>query len=137
MQVTLDNAFDWQDIEQLPGGSAAERCKAIFNHLIAGGSQYPGITRAHFYDLLAEGHYDSLAVERLNGFMARLAEDMQAKGADLPPAELRLACAQVAAASMLMILAPRLFDAGLGIDLTDGPTRQAFVERLVDKLIEQ
>ena len=135
MEFTLKNAFDWEDIDRLPGGSAAERCKAVFNDLIAGGTRYPGITRAHFYDLLTAGDYSSLAVERLNQFIARLADDLQARGAGLPPDELRLGLGQIASAAVMMILAPRLFAGGLGLDLTDEVARRAFVDRLVDRLL--
>jgi AcrR family transcriptional regulator len=135
MQTTLHNAFDWADIERLPGGSAAERCKAVFNHLIAGGVNYPGISRAHFYDLLVEGNYEILAVERLNEFIARLAADLAARGAKLDPVALRLACAQIASASLFMALSPRLFQTGLAIDLTDPPTREIFVDSMVDKIL--
>jgi AcrR family transcriptional regulator len=136
MQTTLDNAFDWRDIEQLPGGSAAERCKAVFNHLIAGGVNYPGISRAHFYPLLVEGKYDNLAVERLNEFVAHLAADLAARGAKLDPETLRLACAQIASAALFMALSPRLFQSGLAIDLTDPQMRERFVNDLVDKVLK-
>jgi AcrR family transcriptional regulator len=135
MQVTLHNAFDLEDIPQQPGDSAAERCKAIFNHLIAGGAGFPGLTRAHFYDLLTEGDYDSLAVKKINEFMQQLAEDLRARGAALDPDELRLACAQIAAAALMMILAPRLFADKLGIDMTDEATRRQFIDRLVEHLL--
>ncbi len=135
METTLDNAFDWQDIEQLPGDTAQQRCAAIFNELIEGGSKYPGITRAHFYEVIADGNYDTPAVERLNEFIQRLAKDMQDRGAGLDEEETLLACVQIASASLLMGLAPRLFAKGLGMDMTDPETRRRFVERLVARLL--
>ncbi len=135
MQTTLDNAFDWEDIELLPGDTARQRCAAIFNHLIEGGCNFPGITRAHFYEVLAGGNYDSLAVERLDEFIQKLAQDMQSRGAGLDEQETLLACAQIASASLLMGLAPRLFEKKLGLDMNDPETRRRFVERLVDKLL--
>lgn len=135
MQVTLQNAFDFEENENLPGGSARERCAAIFNELVEGGLRFQGITRAHFYDLLVEGKYDSLVVEKLNEFVQRLTKDLQAREPGLEPRELELACVQITAASMMMILAPRLFAGKLGIDLTDEPTRKEFVERLVNRLL--
>jgi AcrR family transcriptional regulator len=137
MQATLHNAFDWEDVERMPGGTARERCRAVFNHLIAGGVRYPGISRAHFYALLTEGDYHSEAVERLNEFMHKLAEDLQARGAGPDPQTLRLACAQIGSAALLMALAPKLFQPGLGVDLTDDGARERFVERLVDGLLAE
>ena len=134
MQVTLENAFDFADFERLPGGSARERCAAILNELVDGGLHYPGIARAHFFGVLAEGRYDSLAVEKLNQFAGRLAADLAQRGFDLPPAELRLALVQAIQTVLMAVLAPGLFQSGLGIDLNDADTRAHFIERLVEKL---
>ena len=134
MRVTLDNAFDWEGIASLPGRTARERCVAIFTELIQGGINYPGLTRSHFYDLITQGNYQSLAVEKLNEFVENLAKDMQAKGAGLEANELRLACVQITAAAMLIILAPQLF-VPFGFDLRDEATRDSFVNRLVDRLL--
>ena len=134
MRVTLDNAFDWEDIASLPGRTARERCVAIFKDLIQGGINYPGLTRSHFYDLISEGNYQSLAVEKLNEFVENLAKDMQQKGAGLEGNELRLACMQITAAAMMIILAPQLF-APFGFDLRDEATRDSFVNRLVERLL--
>jgi AcrR family transcriptional regulator len=135
MQITLENAFDFKDFESLPGGTARQRCAAIFNDLIIGGLNYPGLTRSHFYELLAEGKYDSLAVEKLNEFVEELARDMQARGMDLDPQELQLACVQITTAVLMTILAPGLFAAQFGIDMRDEETRQGYIQRLVERLL--
>ncbi len=135
MQVTLENAFDFKDFGDQPGATPGERCAAIFNELIAGGIQYPGITRSHFYDLLNEGKYDALAVEKLNDFVRHLALDLAERGAGLDLEELRLACAQMTMTVLMAILAPRLFQTSFGLDLGDEPARQRFVARLVEKLL--
>ncbi|MGD0006767.1 MAG: TetR/AcrR family transcriptional regulator [Anaerolineaceae bacterium] len=134
MRVTLDNAFDWEDIANLPGRTARERCAAIFNDLIQGGINYPGLTRSHFFDLISQGNYQSLAVEKLNEFVENLAKDLDQKGAGLEANELRLACVQITSAAMMVILAPQLF-APFGFDLRDPATRHSFVNRLVDRLL--
>jgi AcrR family transcriptional regulator len=135
MQTTLENAFDFKDFENLPGDTARQRCAAIFNDLIIGGLNYPGLTRSHFYELLAEGKYDSPAVEKLNEFVEDLAKDMQTRGVDLDPQELRLACVQITTAVLMTILAPRLFAAQFGIDISDEGTRQGYIQRLVERLL--
>jgi len=86
-----------------------------------------------FYDLLAEGRYDSLAVTKLNEFAENLARDMEAHG----PIFLRRSSGWPAPRWCQLhddILAPQLFQAKLGIDLTDAGTRELFVGRLVDRL---
>jgi AcrR family transcriptional regulator len=135
MEVTLKNAFDWEDIAKLPGDTAKEKCTAIFMDLIAGGCNYPGLTRFHFYNLMTEGRYDVLAIEKLNEFVENLANDLAARDAELEMNELRLACMQITSSVMMMILAPRLFEQKYGVDLHDEETRRKFVTRLVDRLL--
>jgi AcrR family transcriptional regulator len=135
MQVTLENAFDWKDIEKLPGATPRERCAAVFNDIVKGGCNYPGITRAHFYEILNEGNYDSQVVERFSDFIGHLADDLQARGSTLEKNDLRLACMQIATASMMMVLAPRLFEKEFGVNMIDDATREHFIGRLVDRLL--
>ena len=135
MQITLENAFDFKDFEHLPGNTAHERCAAIFDDLVVGGLNYPGLTRSHFYELIAEGKYDSMAVEKLNEFVGNLARDMQARGVDLNPEELQLACVQITTAVLTTILAPKLFATKFGMDMSDENIRRRFIQRLVERLL--
>lgn len=135
MQVTLGNAFDWQDVDKMPGDTAKIRCKAVFDHIIEGACNYPGITRAHFFDLLTEEKYDSPAVLRLNQFLLELSEDLHARGGGENSAELHLALVQIAASALMIGLTPALFVQAFGLDLRDAGIRQAFVDRLVERLL--
>jgi AcrR family transcriptional regulator len=135
MKITLDNAFDWKDVEVLPGGNAIERCVAVFEHIIEGACNFPGITRAHFYDLLIEGKENSPAVERLNQFLIHLSDDLKEKGSPLSTRELRLATFQIASGCLMMSIAPRAFRKGAGIDMNDPKARHEFVFCMVTKLL--
>jgi len=135
METTLHNAFDWEDIEKLPGDTARERCIAVFDGLIKGGCDYPGITRAHFYDLITEGNYDSLAIKKFNEFLSRLVVDLKQRGTGKTDSELKLACSQITMACFMVIIAPQLCKESLGIDLRDEKTRQTFVSDLAEKLL--
>ncbi len=84
MKQTLHNAFDWEDVDKLPGSTANERCKAVFNDILEGGINYPGITRAHFYDLLVEGKDHSPLSTELNGFIEKLVVDLKSQRGDPP-----------------------------------------------------
>ena len=135
MEVTLENAFDFRDFDSLPGGSAEERCEAIFNDLIVGGLNYPGLTRAHFYDLLTTGNYESLAVQKINDFVRNLALHLQQFELRLDEPTLQLACAQITSAVMMAILAPRLFQQSFGLDIADEAMRRNYVRRMVRQLL--
>ncbi len=135
MKATLNNAFDWKDIEKLPGDTANERCKNIFMEIMKGGLDYPGITRAHFYDLLVEGSYRSLLFDTMNEFIEKLVIDLKSKGSLLPDGELYLACIQITNAVMMFILMPKTFTEKFGVDPQNPDTAVKYVNRLVDRLL--
>lgn len=135
METTLNNAFDWDDIQELPGNTAKERCIAVFDDLIEGGCNYPGITRAHFYDLITDGNYDSKIVKRYCGFIKKLSEDLYQRGTPLTREQLNLAVSQIASACFMAILAPKLNEDSLGLNFCNAETRHQFVTTLVEKLI--
>lgn len=135
METTLNNAFDWSDIEQLPGNTAKERCAAVFEHLIQGGCEYPGITRAHFTDLFVTGNYSSLMIQKYNAFMYKLVEDLANRGVSISREMLKIACTQIAQACLMSALAPQINTPSTGIDMCDPETRHVFVTSLVDKLL--
>ena len=112
-----------------------ERCIAILLDLIQGGLNYPGLTRAHFYGLLVAGQEDLLLDAALNDFIDDLAGDLAGRNAALPPAELRVALVQIVSAALLGILAPALFARQEGADLRDTAAREAYVCRLVARLL--
>jgi AcrR family transcriptional regulator len=135
LAITLKNAFDLREMPAMPGLDAQERCIAILLDLIQGGLNYPGLTRAHFYGLLVAGQDDVLLEAALNGFIDDLAGDLAGRGAALPPAELRAALVQIVSAALLGILAPALFARQEGTDLRDAAAREAYVRRLVARLL--
>lgn len=135
METTLHNAFDWEDIQKLPGSSAKERCIAVFEDLIEGGCKFPGISRAHFYDLIADGNYESQIVKRYTDFMENLTEDLYQRGTNLTREQLDFACTQIASACLMVILAPKLNEASLGFNFCNPVTRHEFVSSLVEKLL--
>ncbi|MHB1356678.1 MAG: TetR/AcrR family transcriptional regulator [Anaerolineae bacterium] len=135
MAMTIENAFDYEDFADFPAGNARERCMAVFDHLMTGGCTYPGLTRAHFTDLLSTGNYEAQVVMGMNQFVMSLAEDMARLGCALPPDELQLACMQITSAAMFIILAPRLFETGLGFNACDAAMRSQYLKRLIERLL--
>lgn len=135
MEITLKNAFDLSDMPPMPGAPARERCVQIFVDLVQGGLQYPGITRAHFYNIIAQGEYDALLVSSVHRFIDDLAADLLARGCTLGSDELKPALMQIFSSTTMISLAPRLFEAHSWGDLHDPRTCRAYIERLVDRLL--
>ncbi len=136
MRQTLHNAFDWDDIEKLPGRTANERCKAIFHEILEGGLKYQGITRAHVYDLLVDGNYLTPFTETINEFIKKLVEDLKGRGATLPECELYLALIQITNSVMMFVLTPDVFESRFGLSLREPESRKRYIDRLVDRLLD-
>lgn len=135
LEITLKNAFDLNGMPALPGASADERCISVLMSLMDGGLQYPGVTRAHFFNLLAEGKDDVLLSEHLNHFIDDFAQDLQGRGCGLSPAELKLALTQIVSAVIMLILAPTLFEPNSGINVRDPDTYLVYITRVVKNLL--
>jgi AcrR family transcriptional regulator len=134
MDITLKNAFDLGNIPPMPGALAQERCAAIFLEILKGGLQYPGITRAHFHNLLVEGQPDAVLQGHINRFVDELVKDLLERGATPAMGDLKLALMQIFSGVVLAILTPSLFEQQ-GILLRDEDASRAYVTRLVDKLL--
>ncbi len=135
MEITLKTAFDLGMIPAMPGAPANERCVEVMVEILQGGLRYPGLTRAHFYDLLAEGQYNALLVEHVNRFVDGLAVDLAGRGCRLAPGELKLALVQILSAVIMAVLAPTLFAQQPGVQLDDPEQSRAYIIRLVDRLL--
>jgi AcrR family transcriptional regulator len=135
MERSMDHAFDWSDFADAPDLTPKERCYNIFEHLIEGGLNFPGITRAHFHDLLINGDYEALVVKRLNHFTRQLCDDLQAHGYADKRKDLELACMQIMNAAFMSILVPHLYKDSLGLDMSDKATRKRYLQNLVEKLL--
>jgi AcrR family transcriptional regulator len=135
MEVTLQNAFDLTDVSAMPGVSAQDRCIAILMNLVEGGFRFPGLSRAHFSTLQAEGHYYPLLVKHLNRFIHELAGDLQHHGCALETNELKLALIQIVSCVMQLILAPDLFKEHQGMHFRSPESCRAYVSRMVNKLL--
>ena len=135
LEITLHNAFDFEDFEQLPGDTLQEWCESVINDLIEGGLNYPGLARFHFYEVLANGKYDALAVEKLNEFVANLVKKLLSKDATLDENRLQFACMHMTSVMMMGILAPKLFTQRFGMDLSKESLRREYVKRLVRQML--
>jgi len=135
MEITLKNAFDLAEVPPMPGASPEQRCLAVMQDLVAGGFRYPGLTRAHFFDLLAEGKRDALLVKHVRRFVDDLAADLHGRGCALPMEELKLALSQIVSAVFLVILAPGLFDGQESGQPDDPAAWSNYLARLVNKLL--
>ena len=135
LEITLQNAFDLSDLPPMPEASAQERCIVIMAGLLEGAQRFPGISRAHFYNLVTQGPHYALLAERLNRFIGDLGDDLRVRDGALPEEELTLALIQIISAVILANIAPTMFAAQPGADLTDPQARRLYATRLVNNLL--
>ena len=135
MDITLDNAFDWADLNQLPGETAQAWCIEVFVDLTKGAARYPGLTRAHFHDVVINGNYESLGARRMMAFMKQLAQELQERGIGKPTSEIEQAVAQIGSAFISAATIPHFFESSFQINLTDETHIRTFFTSLVTKVL--
>jgi AcrR family transcriptional regulator len=135
LEVTLKNAFDWEDFAESDEYPPRERLIHILTMLMRDSHKYPGLSRAHFSETVTQRNYDNPAIRRLNTFIGELEEDLTKRGTPSGP-ELKMALVQIVGNIFLQgMLAPGLFTEYSGIDLTDEETGERYVRGLVVKLL--
>jgi AcrR family transcriptional regulator len=135
MDITLDNAFDWNDLLPLPGDTPQEWCVEILVDLTKGSLNFPGITRAHFQDIFLKGDYESLTARRMSAFMQQWARELKNRGLDLPDTELQMAIAEMGYAFISAVMAPRFFEQSFSLSLMEEGTARTFYTDLVKKVL--
>lgn len=137
MHITLDNAFDWEDLLPLPADTPQQWCVEILVDLTKGSINYPGLTRAHFQGLLLDGNYDSIAARRMADFMGQWAQELRNRGVTLSDDELQTAVAQLGFTFISVVMAPKFFDRPFGLTMEDEGTMRAFYSDLVKKVFAE
>lgn len=135
MDITLDNAFDWADLNQLPGETAQAWCIEVFVDLSKGAANYPGLTRAHFYDVIMNGNYESPGARRMMAFMKQLAQELQERGIGKPTVEVEQAVAQIGSAFIGVAMIPLFFEDSFQINLTNAAHIRTFFTSLVSEVL--
>ena len=138
IELTLKNAFDWGDLQDTESLPPREQLLAIVEHLAKGAQDFPRITRAHFYETMVNGNYETSAVKALNRFMETLLAKFRDKGCMMDDRALRYSLTQVFMAGMFSIgVVPNLCSDFLGADLTDDRERRTYLRHLVDRMIPE
>ena len=135
MEITLKNAFNLRDIPPVVGSTPQDHCIEVMMHLFEGGLRYPGITRAHFYNLLVQGQPDLLLKKYYDHFIDELADELMNRKCALAPEELEPALIQITSSVFMMVLAPDLFEQKPGYTLRNPDTYRACITRLVNRLL--
>lgn len=135
LEISLNNAFDFENFSKSEGYPAKKRLAHIMNGLIEGALRFPNLTKAFFSDLFVTGEYTAPMVQKCNMFLGEIERELTAEYPDRDKASLRMAMMQVAGATFLFLgLFPRFFVNYPEIDLSDEAIRQTYVESLVEKL---
>ena len=80
MESTLDNAFDFTDFVYPKNADYKTVLKSMFEHWRHGTVSYPGITRAHFEDIMAGSGENKTTLTRIKKFLDDTYELLTAHG---------------------------------------------------------
>ncbi len=135
IDVSLQNAFDWNDYQVPEACTAQERIEAVLFRLVEGAHAYPGLTRAHFFSAFAQGKYDEPGIRHLNQFLEELLQRIKPCCPGREESDLRLVLTQIMAAAFLLpALLPRLFDDFSHLDLSGWDTLHDYIHGVVTRL---
>ncbi|MCD4751818.1 MAG: TetR/AcrR family transcriptional regulator [Anaerolineaceae bacterium] len=135
MEISLDNAFDWEDLNKLPSETPLQWCIEIFVYLSLEACNYPGLTRAHLYETIVNGDYESPGSQRMMAFMKQLAQELTEHGIEKEHSEVEQAIAQIGAAFITAVMIPHFFEGSFNIDLTNETHIRKYYTSLVTKLL--
>ena len=82
MESTLDNAFDFSDFTFSDDAGYKEVLKEILDHWKWGALSYPGITHAHFDDIINKHTGSEATLKRVNEFIYNTYEVLTQHGLD-------------------------------------------------------
>jgi AcrR family transcriptional regulator len=138
LESTLDQAFGevLSDFEKQRASGLdiqAAFTKVLEDYLVHS-TQFPRIAYAHLRDALVKQAYDSLAVKRLNAFLAELAPRLAPAIPHLSDTELRIALSQIWAALVTLGMLPGLFQGFVPLDFTREEDRRLWVRQLLKGL---
>ena len=137
LELTIDNAFDWRELAYTESLPPREMLFAVMDHLTTGAQNFPETTRAHFYEPMVNGYYDTRAVREMSRFMETLCRKLLAGGCRMGEKDLRCALTQIFMAAMFSVgVMPNIYASFLQSDLLKDAERRKFLHRLIDRLID-
>lgn len=125
-----------EEILDLEDMDPAARLQAFFEAVMEGIVSWPGITKAHLYDPLIRGNYNTLFVRRFNVFLNDLVSKIKGvrfKGGD---EDLQMAVVQIVSAVVMPAIMPRLFRSFAKVNFEDAKTRKLYVANLLRHYFE-
>ncbi|MDR3207952.1 MAG: TetR/AcrR family transcriptional regulator [Oscillospiraceae bacterium] len=135
-EVTLDNAFGWEDFAYTESLPLEKQLTDIFSFFALNALTYPRVIQSHFYDILARNDYNTQVTARFNAFLGKLSGEVKRKRPDMDDETVSLLLMQLAAASVLYFSAfPKLFEPFSGFDTAAAGFREKYVADLVKRML--
>jgi AcrR family transcriptional regulator len=135
MSQTLDEMMKMpEEVFEGAKGEASERIEAFLGAFLEGLVRWRGIVKAHLYEPLMEGNYETDFVRRFGEFLTALAGRI---GRALPFVDetvVRISIVQAVSAVMLPGLLPGIFLRFAALDFEKPDVRSEYVRALVRKI---
>jgi AcrR family transcriptional regulator len=136
MEITLDNAFRWEDFLYTEEWPLRAQLIEIMRHLADGAVKYPRISQAHFYELFVNNNYDTPVLGKITAFLNRLLAEILRKRPDMDETMARRLLIGLISSVLIYYAAfPKLFDAFAGSDMREPSEQRIYIETAVDALL--
>ncbi|MDP4152903.1 MAG: TetR/AcrR family transcriptional regulator [Bacillota bacterium] len=135
LNETLENAFGWKDFEYTEAMPLKQQLYEIFSFFSINTMRFPKLTQAHFYEIIANGNYDTKPTEKINAFLEKIAGEVKRKKPEMDDMKIKLSLMQLTAATLLFFSTfADIFDGFSGLDMDDAIERKRYVMHLIDSL---
>lgn len=139
MTTTLDHLFE--DLEAIVADESltpTERVSELLDYLIDGATRYPGITRAHIYEMMSGEAGERPFAKRMNSVLAALRMKIVGRS-EIDQEEQRtrrldFLLIELVSAALLPAMMPSFFRGFSGTDFRDSRTRKSYIHSLVERL---
>jgi AcrR family transcriptional regulator len=135
MRRTLDEMMKMpEEIFDAAKGEALDRIETFFIAFLEGLVRWRGIVKAHLYEPLMEGHYETDFIRRFGEFLAAVAGRVRSAIPFVDETVVRMSIIQTVSAVMLPGLLPKAFLRFSALDFEKPEVRSAYVRALVRKM---
>jgi AcrR family transcriptional regulator len=135
MRQTLDEMMTMpEEIFDAAKGEASDRIEAFFGSFLEGLVRRRGIVKAHLYEPLMEGNYETDFIRRFGEFLAALAGRVRSVIPFVDETVVRLSIIQTVSAVMLPGLLPQAFLRFSTLDFEKPDVRSQYIRALVRKI---
>jgi len=137
MEVTLNNAFCWEDYKHTEELGLKEQLYKIFSHLASSALRFPKISQAHLYDVMTEYRDDLPVLTPITDFMNKILEEICRKEPGITRDRAYDIVMQLMSSVVFYyVMLPKIYDRFCGRDMSRSSVMEKYIRNVIDTLLK-